>query len=647
MAGKQGSKISRLRFAASIAAVGVLIPVSAFCVSGMVTRLPGEEKLGDGRPRNQALYVRMGDGTPIAIDIWYPHAVKPGGRVPALMHMTRYWRARETGFVYRALVGLGLMNTSAVLPTSIEVFNKRGYAVVQVDARGSGASFGTREAELGPKEIRDYAEIADWIVRQDWSNGRIGSFGISYNGNAAELILGTGHPAIKASAPQFADFDFQLGVLQPGGTPIDFVPMWSAMVAAMDRNDNCGANGLSGWACLVDRITLGGVKPVDGRSGHEQLRQAIAQHRGNTPLIQAFSKVRFRDDRYGQTNLTIEQLNAYGHKAEIEARKIPMQVWAGWFDAGTVSGVLSRFGRFANPQDVVIGALSHGGAHDTDPFSPDDAPPSPSSARQYAEMASFFDGFLKRDDGRPQHRITYYTMGKRRWCRTLVWPPTDMRETIYHLAKDRALAVTDTLPTGTDAFGVDFENSTGSRNRWMTNLDYGDVVYDGGRSRAALPGYISPPLTTDAIVTGAAQLTLYLSSSKPDYAVHAYLESVAPDGRVRHMAEGILRSWNHRLSDRPNPSDIYGPKRSYLRGDAALPRAGEVTRLDIGFTPVSMLVPRGYRLRLSLAGADRSIFPRLPGRGPLDWTIYFGAGTPSRLTLPIEGKDSCHVVSPF
>ena len=43
---------------------------------------------------------------------------------------------------------------------------KNGYAVIIVDVRGTGASFGSRKMEFSPQEVEDGAQILDWIVAQ-------------------------------------------------------------------------------------------------------------------------------------------------------------------------------------------------------------------------------------------------------------------------------------------------------------------------------------------------------------------------------------------------------------------------------------------------------------------------------------------------
>ena len=55
-----------------------------------------------------------------------------------------------------------------------ELWAGAGFALVVADARGTGASFGSRTMELGPREIADYGELIDWVAAQPWSNGRVG-----------------------------------------------------------------------------------------------------------------------------------------------------------------------------------------------------------------------------------------------------------------------------------------------------------------------------------------------------------------------------------------------------------------------------------------------------------------------------------------
>jgi predicted acyl esterase len=86
----------------------------------------------------------------------------------------------------------------------VATLNERGYAVVTVDARGTGASFGTINILFGDKEVSDYGAVADWITGQPWSNGKVGAYGFSCRGMTAANIASLPKASIKAVAPLFA-----------------------------------------------------------------------------------------------------------------------------------------------------------------------------------------------------------------------------------------------------------------------------------------------------------------------------------------------------------------------------------------------------------------------------------------------------------
>ena len=150
------------------------------------TKLPGEEMTPAGIRRSTSEYVRMRDGVEIAVTVDLPADLKSGERVPVLMRTTRYWRAPRIRWTLRMLVALH----QASPPEELEdkqaaYFNERHFAVIAVDARGSGASGGNRVIEWSPAEVADMGEVAAWATRQPWSNGRVGTFGILAGADAS------------------------------------------------------------------------------------------------------------------------------------------------------------------------------------------------------------------------------------------------------------------------------------------------------------------------------------------------------------------------------------------------------------------------------------------------------------------------------
>ena len=56
-----------------------------------------------------------------------------------------------------------------------------GYTVVLVDLRGFGGSSGCNDFG-GPGEQKDVHTAVEWAAGQDWSTGKVGLFGKSYDG---------------------------------------------------------------------------------------------------------------------------------------------------------------------------------------------------------------------------------------------------------------------------------------------------------------------------------------------------------------------------------------------------------------------------------------------------------------------------------
>jgi len=612
----------------------IVLGFATLFIAAQVTVLPGERATPSGLQRNQALFVEMRDGVRIAIDVWLPEDYETGQELPTMLYMTRYWRADAVGPLQRAAIGLGLAGTGDLPIFPARAFNEAGYAFIQVDARGTGASFGHREIEFSPEEVRDYGEIAQWITEQDWSNDTVGAIGISYNGNTAELIAANEHPAVRAVAPLYNDFDPQYGLVQPGGAFNAYLDRWGAAVGRQDANDICALTSQSGIMCWLTKLWTPGVKPVDEDTNDSLLAAAVEAHSANTPVAEGFSNVAYREDPFGESGLSIGDVAPYGLRSEIEGSGVPMQLWLGWLDAATTDGALSRYLTFSNAQQLIIGPYSHGGFRDTDPFADPGRPVAPATPDQWAEMIAFFDRQLPQDaPPPPPSSIRYYTLGSGEWRETDVWPPRGLTPETLYFAEDGALS--EELPSstaGSDPYTVDFDVTTGEHTRWHTNMGGGDVVYpDQAEMDARRLTYTTAPLSADLEITGSPIVTLYVSSTTTDGVFHAYLEAVAPDGRVTYITEGVLRAIHRRISDDEPPYAQLGPYHSFLQADAEPMVPGEVTEVAFNLFATSVVIPEGSQLRIALAGADRSMFKPWPQDATPEWTIHRDSVRPSRI----------------
>ena len=193
----------------------VLMAFTSLAVATWLTKLPGEQMTPAGYRQSTSVYVPMRAGAEIAVSVILPPDLQPGQRVPVLMRTTRYWRGPQIGWGLRLMATLHQLNPSDLVDRQRAYFNQRGFAVNVVDARGSGASGGRRAVGYAPAEVADMGEVAAWAARQPWSNGRVGTFGVSYGGNDAELAAVPSQPAIRAVMPLYDDLDTQ-ALIQPG-----------------------------------------------------------------------------------------------------------------------------------------------------------------------------------------------------------------------------------------------------------------------------------------------------------------------------------------------------------------------------------------------------------------------------------------------
>jgi putative CocE/NonD family hydrolase len=591
--------------------------------------------------QRQSLYLEMRDGVKIAVDVWLPANLEAGQKLPAILRSTRYWRSYQPGSAGPVLQVLGPI-LGQDMDAEGKQWTRAGYALVTVDARGSGASFGQRPIEYSDDEVADLGEVVDWIVAQPWSNGRVGAYGVSYDGDTAELLTVLNHPAVRAVAPQYDDFDAQFHLLMPGGVfNQGFMQEWGEFTRRLDANDVCVLASISGMECDQMKAAITGVRRVDDDVDGAQLAAALAE-RDNPDVFQMTQAIEYRGDRWGTTDKTISDVSPCGQRTAIEESGVPMYVWVSWLDSASVEGALARYRTFSNPQRLIIGPWSHSGNYHADPFLPPDTPTDPSQEEQFQMLVAFFDAYLK--DGataEPEWGITYYTLGEGTWKTTETWPPAGFTPRRWYFGPDGSLTLdAPTGEAGADEYTVDWTATTGNATRWHTGLYKTDVVYpDRAEEDEKLLTYTSAPLETDVEITGSPIVTLYVASTETDGAFHIYLEDVTPDGHVTYVTEGILRAIHRQVSDEEPLYAVLGPYHSFERADAAPLVPGEVAEIRFNLYATSVLIKEGHRIRIAVAGHDASLFARYPAEGTPMLSVQRNNIYPSHVELPMMVRE--------
>jgi len=624
----------------------ITLPIAVVLVGASVNKMPSEFTTPAGFKRSDSFYLTMRDDVKIAVEVWLPPTLRPQEKVPTLIRSTRYWRHFQYGFLERIMYFLALSENDGIDPWGTRTFNDENFSVVLVDMRGSGASFGNRSIFWHPDEAEDLGEVTDWIVRQPWSNGRVGAFGISYEGNTSMMLAASGRDSVAAIAPLFDVYDLRGGLFAPGGvTNNSFVQAWSEVTQLMDENDLCDViearfgRALKLHEHFIAKLSTSGVKPA-GQQGHKDLK-TILKTRNNTNVADAVKSIEYRGNLFGQSGLSMEDVTGTAYANQVQEANAALFSWASWTDAAFVDGTIARFESLSNPQLLFIGSYTHGGFQDTDPFAVIDTTAESDVPLQYQLGAKYLGEHLS-DKGKrePIREIHYFTMGARRWNKTSTWPPAGVKMRRMYFSGNNALP--DTKPTDVmtwDDYKVDYSASSGASNtRCHTSFGGADVIYnDRAEADKGLITYTSTPLQNDTEITGNVVLNLMLSSTHEDGAIHAYLEDVAPDGSVSYLTEGVLR-FIHRKTVGPENCPVVklNPCHSLREIDAEPMTPGAATPVSLTLYATSVLMEKGHRLRIAIAGAASPVFQRYPADGNATWKIYRDDINASFIDVPIQ-----------
>ncbi len=582
-------------------------------------------------------YIKMRDGVKIALTLCLPKGLSPIDKIPTLLHQTRYQRTHHLRIPFR-----WVWNETVNIYPKTELFTANGYAVVYVDVRGCGASYGFRLGPFSEDEVKDGSDIVDWIINQPWSNGNVVSNGISYAGFTAEWLATNNHPAVKSVMAGHNGWDPFFDMILPGGCfNTKFIQFWSFYGKQLDENIQKQMKML----IPIRWMLFKGVKYIHSDTDYTQLKEAIQDHSRNQSVFDIISKVNYRDDvirienskKKMETSFKSRSLYQYQHK--LQKLNIPIYSWASWLDANFADVVIERFLNLRNPQIGIIGDWNHGAHLPANPFYPSRPEVVPSPHERIKTEISFFNRILK-GDGLKGKTIYYYTMGEERWKKTQTWPPLGHTFQRWYFQENDSLTTDEPQEkNGADEYKINFRTGTGLFNRWMAPaalpIDYSHRTKEDKK----LLTYTSPPLENDLEITGNPIITLYLSSTHDDGAVFVYLEDVDDEGNVVYLTDGNLRVIHRKISLETPPYKTLIPYHTFLKKDALPLVPNEVSEIKFGLHATSVLIRKGHRIRVAIAGADKGVFMRYPAKGKPIIAIQRNNKYPSLIEIPIIHKE--------
>ena len=566
-------------------------------------------------------YVEMRDGCRIAVDVYLPNGNAKSGSYPTLMFITPYYRRfrlRE-GASSDPNPNIGLFR---------DFFVSRGYAVVVIDVRGTGASFGIRDGFRSPQERLDSAEVADWIVAQKWSDGVLGATGISYLGAAADFLASTGHSSVRAIAPLFSVWDTYADNYFPGGLQVSSLTLhYDRLMTGLDHDRR---DILKDFTYFSDP-DFQGPQPVDEDEDGSMLTLAIKEHKQNFRQTDFMADLRFREDGLPyDPDYSSASISPYHYCHGVRPDVAILSV-SGWMDgAGYANGAIARFLTLdSNPRHLLLGPWDHGARIDVSPWRNSVTPDFP----LLAEILRFFDTYLMQIDSGlgVEAPIHYYSLHEETWHAAHSWPPSANTRS-FHPGQDGRLGAQS--GSGLARYSVDPLIGTGTRTRYerIAGVDCQHYYSDWQGRTARMINWDSERLTEPLDIVGHPLLTVDLEIDTPDAAIFAYLTEIEQDGTERYITEGVLRAIHRVESAAPDSARATWPWRSFRRDTMKPWPVGACERLRLPLLPTAWQLQAGSRLRLSFSGADADHFQKVPHGRSAEFTVRLAS---TSLTLPL------------
>jgi uncharacterized protein len=279
------------------------------------------------------ILVPVRDGIRLALDIYRPgqNGSSLAGRFPTVLVRTPYDKSGNL--------------------TEGEYFASRGYVLVANDTRGRFRSEGKWRMMLD--DPTDGYDMVEWIARQSWSDGKVGTMGGSYVGGTQHALACLNPPHLTTMIPADALSNCGVaGMRHSGAFELRFMN-WIFSIGAPNSQ-----------AALKDPV----VKTALSRNA-----ELMRQHIWHLPVKKGTTALKFapeyedflieamshgdNDAYWKQPGLSvIDNLNGYAD--------VPVYHVTGWYDSWTRQVIMNYAALSVNkrsPQRLIVGPWTHGG----------------------------------------------------------------------------------------------------------------------------------------------------------------------------------------------------------------------------------------------------------------------------------------------
>lgn len=484
------------------------------------------------------------------------------------------------------------------------VWVPEGYVCIRVDGRGIGKSPGV-QAPWSVQEAEDYYDAIEWAGTQDWSNGNVGLWGMSYLAMTQHNVASLQPPHLKAMIAQGTDADIYNEALYGGG--IFGEGFWTWWHQVWTANNACGERRQTDWMARVMATPFNDPEAY-GPKGSIFMRPELGKATAPVWVVGP------------QIGAVIHQLGSsetYIHSTGAKARRFDfVDAWfANCYNSTTVAEHRRWFDHWLKGIDNGV----------------TDEPP----VRIQLRTGNGGFSVLHEQEwpvARTQYRRWYLDATTSDWqgdgrrtdlMRIVETPPADAAEADY--SAEVELGKPMLSPMG----------PVGGPPRWSTGISF-----------------VSEPMTEDMALIGYMKAGLWVSSTAADMDVFVSLRVLDENGReVRYDAaahpahpvhaaavgHGLLKVSRRKLDNAR--STEYWPVQTHLEGDNAPLTGDEVVEIEVGLNPATAMIRKGHRLRVDVQpyapdGQPTRAYDESYHKGAVN-RVHTGHDHPCYVQLPI------------
>jgi uncharacterized protein len=628
-------------------------------------------------PAGGYTYLTTRDGTSLAIDVHVP--TSPAGE-PGLPPGTTLPSGPDYLPPYPTLIeysGYGYANPAGPVNGIAVLANLMGFAVVDVNMRGTGCSGGAFDF-FEPLQNLDGYDVIETIANQPWVLGhKVGMMGISYGGISQLFTAQLDPPHLAAIAP-LSVIDATATTLYPGG---DLNTGFAVAWAQQRQQEAQPAGPNSGQPYAYQQIQSGDTTCAANQVLHGEAADLMAKINANNfynpPVADPLDPVTFVDKIKVPTFLVCqwEDEQTGGHCPDLAQHfRGTDKKWFTFTNGAHIDSLdpatYNRWYDFlelyvANQAPIVNQAVVRAaapavyqaamGLPQTDVVT---LPPDP------IQLLPTYDLALAAFEQQPEIRVLFDNGAGTSPTGTSTpgdpypgfeqsfssWPIAGTAAQTWYFGPRGRLS--DRLPVTSginrytsDATALpltDYGSNTGGGGLWG-NASQWQWNWQSNPAGSAV-SYVSTPLPADTAVVGAGAVYLWVRSSTPDVDLQATISEVRPDGNETFVQNGYMRASERTLSTDSNnlfkqPSTLLAPIPTFLQADASPMPSGSFVQVAIPLYYEGHVYRAGSRLRVTIAAPNGAqpvwSFSQTVPTGTATVDIAFSPSQPSSLVLPV------------